>query len=149
MKLPRKTLLAMLAAVIALPVSPFVVAGFIFIASLFTDAHSAEGGVVNYTVRRLPPHACDLFAKDAYQAAEHRAAGADMELLIGSLQSASVADSMKERAFQAVQYVWAHEIDNPHLAYTLAMGACLKPRKEMSPMLEPWLTNPRTFKNAL
>ena len=44
MKLPRKTLLAILAAVIALPVSPFVVAGFIFIASLFTDVHGAEGG---------------------------------------------------------------------------------------------------------
>ena len=44
MKLSRKTLFAAFSAAAVLPVSPFVVAGFIFIASLFTDAHGAEGG---------------------------------------------------------------------------------------------------------
>jgi len=76
-KLPRKTLLAMLAAVIAgrscascardisasmhvIPVSPFVVAGFIFIASLFTDAYGDDGGV-----RKTP---CQIYRDNLYRA---------------------------------------------------------------------------------
>jgi hypothetical protein len=59
-RIPRKTLLGILAAVIALPVSPFVVAGFIFGASLFTDASGEDGGV-----RKTP---CQIYRDNLYRA---------------------------------------------------------------------------------
>ena len=127
----KRLLLLIIAALIALPVSSFVLAA------------------VDYTGRTLRIDACGLFAMDVIKATDHRIAGADMELLIKSIQSQNVAESMKERAFQAVQFAWAHELDDTQLAYTLAMGACLEPRTEMAPIMEPWRTNLRTLKNAL
>jgi len=139
----KRLLLLIIAALIALPVSPFVLATVLYVTSQY--AH----GAVDYTGRTLRIDACGLFAMDVIKATDHRAAGADMELLIKSIQSQNVAESMKERAFQAVQFAWAHELVDTQLAYTLAMGACLEPRTEMAPMMEPWRTNLRTFKNAL
>jgi hypothetical protein len=51
---------------------------------------------------------------------------------------------MKHRAFQAIQLVWKNQLDNPALAYSLAMGLCLKPKQEMAPIDDSWVTSPRT-----
>jgi len=32
------------------------------------------------------------------------------------------------------------------MAYTLALGICLEPKKNMAPLDEPWITSPRTSK---
>ena len=51
---------------------------------------------------------------------------------------------MKHRAFKAIQLVWKNQLDNPALAYSLAMGLCLKPKEEMAPIDDLWVTSPRT-----
>lgn len=99
----------------------------------------------DYTDRSSIPNACELFAQDAWQAADNLSQGVALPQLLSLLETAPVSDNEKERAFQAIQFVWGHQLDNPVLAYTLAMGLCLKPKHEMAPMDEPWITSPRTI----
>ena len=100
----------------------------------------------DYTSRRYSAHSCELFAKDAYQAAANKQNGISLADLLQFIDTAPVSDSQKHRAFQAIQLVWKYQLDNPLLAYTLAMGLCLQPRQEMAPMDEPWITSPRTIR---
>jgi len=100
---------------------------------------------VDYTSRSYLNPSCELFAKDAYQAADNFGHGVVLQDLLELVEGAPVPDSDKDRAFQAIQLVWNHQLDNPLLAYTVAMGLCLKPRHEMAPMDEPWVTSPRTI----
>ena len=64
----------------------------------------------------------------------------------GLIESAPVADSTKDRVFQAIQFVWKNQLDNPVMAYDLAMGLCLKPKHKMAPIDEPWSISLRTSK---
>ncbi len=103
---------------------------------------SAGGG--DYMSRNYSAYFCEPFARNAWRAAEIYRHGTSLPELLSFIDIAPVADSEKHRAFQAVQFVWKNRVDNPLMAYTLAMGLCLKPKQEMSPMAEPWLTSPRT-----
>jgi len=102
------------------------------------------GQVIDYTARNHMTHSCELFAEDAYQAADTYSRGAVLQDILELIESAPVPDNMKHRAFQAIQLVWKNQLDNPTLAYSLAMGVCLKPKQVMAPMDEPWVTSPRT-----
>src|SRR3990167_3872093 len=133
----KRLLLLIIAALIALPVSPFVVATVLYVTSQY--AH----GAVDYTGRTLRIDACGLFAMDVIKATDHRIAGADMELLIKSIQSQNVAERMKDRAPQAGHVGWARGLVDTKLAYPLARGWCLEPRRKMALMVEPWPTNLR------
>ena len=102
------------------------------------------GQGIDYTTRNYTTQSCELFAEDAYQAADTFSRGVVLQDVLELIESAPVADSMKHRVFQAIQLVWKNQLDNPTLAYSLAMGVCLKPKQEMAPMDEPWVTSPRT-----
>jgi hypothetical protein len=107
------------------------------------QAALAEG--VDYTNRNYTTSSCELFAKDAYQAADNFVNGVALQDILELIESAPVSDNQKHRAFQAIQLVWNNQLDNPVLAYTVAMGLCLKPKEKMAPMDEPWLISPRTI----
>lgn len=98
----------------------------------------------DYTARTYPAHSCELFADDAYQAADIYRRGVILKNILDLIENMPVADSMKHRAFQAVQLVWKNQLDNPALAYSLALGLCLKPKQEMAPIDDLWVTSPRT-----
>lgn len=104
----------------------------------------AAGQGTDYTSRNFTTNSCKLFANDAYQAADNLGHGVKLPQLLELVDGAPVSDSEKYRAFQAIQFVWKNQLDNPVLASTLAMGLCLKPKQEMAPIDEPWLTSPRT-----
>lgn len=104
------------------------------------------GQSIDYTSRNYMTHSCELFAKDAYQAADTYSRGAALQDVLELIENAHVADSIKHRTFQAIQFVWKNQLDNSELAYSLALGLCLKPKNVMAPMDEPWLTSPRTSK---
>ena len=107
-------------------------------------AQPVMGQGIDYTTRNKLTHACDLFAKDAYQAADTFNRGVVLQDFLELIEGAPVAESMKHRAFQAIQFVLKNQLDNPTLAYSLAMGLCLKPKDKMAPIDEPWMTSPRT-----
>ena len=107
-------------------------------------AQSAHGAEADYTSRNYVLPACELFAQDAFQAADNFSRSADLQDMLVLIEGAPVSDEEKDRAFQAIQFVWKNQLDNPLLAYTVAMGLCLKPKQEMAPMDEPWVTSPRT-----
>ena len=98
----------------------------------------------DYTARTYPAHSCELFADDAYQASDIYRRGVILKNILDLIENMPVADSMKHRAFQAVQLVWKNQLDNPALAYSLALGLCLKPKQEMAPIDDLWITSPRT-----
>jgi len=98
----------------------------------------------DYTTRTYTAHSCELFAEDAYQAADTYRRGVILKDILDLIENAPVADSMKHRAFQAIQLVWKNQLDNPALAYSLALGLCLKPKQEMAPIDDLWVTSPRT-----
>lgn len=112
--------------------------------SLFI-AQPAAGEGIDYTNRNYTTAACELFAKDAWQAADNFSDGVVLQDILELIEGAPVSDSQKHRAFQAIQLVWSSQLDNPLLAYTVAMGLCLKPKQEMAPMDDPWVTSPRTI----
>ena len=113
---------------------------------LLITSQSLRAQGADYTTRNFLIHSCKAFAHDAYQAADSYSHGEELNKILEVIDGARVAESMKNRAFQAVQFVWKNQIDNPVLAYSLAMGLCLTPKKEMAPMDEPWVTSPRTSK---
>lgn len=86
-----------------------------------------------------------MFARDAWQAADNFGHRVKLQDLLDLVESAPVSANEKDRAFQAIQLVWNHQLDNPLLAYTVAMGLCLKPKNQMAPIDEPWVTSPRTI----
>lgn len=98
----------------------------------------------DYTGRNYLPPACALFARDAAQAAENFRAGVTLPRLLALIEQVPLSGEERERTFQAIQLVWKHRLDNPVLAYSVAMGLCLKPKEVMAPMDEPWITSPRT-----
>jgi len=104
---------------------------------------------VNYSDQKYDPNACELFAHDAEKASINFQRGVTLQTILKTIEHAPLTDSQKERVFQAVQFVYGNEIDNPVLAYQLAMGLCLQPRYYMSPQDDPWHTNPRMNKNPL
>jgi hypothetical protein len=111
---------------------------------LLLIAQPVMGQGIDYTTRNNIAHSCELFAKDAFQAANSYSRGVVLQDVLVLIEGASVAESMKHRAFQAIQFVWKNQLDNPTLAYSLAMGVCLKPKQVMAPIDEPWITSPRT-----
>ena len=108
-------------------------------------AQPVKGESVDYTSRNYLSNACEMFARDAWQAADNFGHGVKLEDVLKLVESAPVSDTEKDRAFQAIQFVWNHQLDNPLLAYTVAMGLCLKPKNQMAPIDEPWITSPRTI----
>jgi hypothetical protein len=118
----------------------------ILIVWLLIVAQPVKGQGIDYTTRNYTVHFCELFAKDAYQAADSYSRGAVLQDILELIESAHVSDIMKHRAFQAIQFVWKNQLDNAVLAYSLAMGLCLKPKNTMAPIDEPWMTSPRTSK---
>lgn len=104
------------------------------------------GQGIDYMTRNYTTQSCELFAKDAYKAADTYSRGVVLHDLLELINGTPVAESMKHRVFQAIQFVWKNQLDNPVLAYSLAMGLCLKPKQQMAPMDEPWMTSPRTNK---
>lgn len=104
----------------------------------------AWGQGADYTNRSYTASSCELFAHDAFQAADKYSRGVVLQELLDLIEAAPVSDNEKHRAFQAIQLVWKNQLDNPTLAYTLAMGLCLEPKQSMAPMDEPWLISPRT-----
>lgn len=104
----------------------------------------ASGQGIDYTSRNYTTTSCELFANDAYQASNNLEHGVSLPDILELIDGAPASESEKHRAFQAIQFVWKNQLDNPVLAYTLAMGLCLKPKQEMAPIDEPWLTSPRT-----
>ena len=119
-----------------------IIALLISVSWIIAQPVMAEG--VDYTNRNYTTESCELFANDAYQAADNYSRGVVLQDILELIESAPVADSMKHRVFQAVQFVWKNQLDNPTLAYSLAFGLCLKPKNKMAPMDEPWVTSPRT-----
>lgn len=109
---------------------------------ILTQQVLGQGGL--YTNRSNLTPACELFAKDAYQAADNFNRGVVLDDMLDLIQGAPVPESQKQRAFEAIQLVWKNQLDNPLMAYSLAMGLCLEPKHEMAPIAEPWLTSPRT-----
>lgn len=109
-------------------------------------ASPAQGQGIDYTMRNYTTQSCELFANDAYYAANSFKRGVVLQEVLETINAVSVADSMRHRAFQAVQLVWKNQLDNPTLAYSLAMGLCLKPKKEMAPIDEPLASSLRTSK---
>ena len=116
------------------------------IVGLLIISQPVFAGNVDYTNRRNTVIACELFAKDAYQAADNFGHGIVLEDILDLIDGSPVSDGKKNRAFQAIQFVWKNQLGNPVMAYTLAMGICLEPKKEMAPVDEPWITSPRTSK---
>ncbi len=112
----------------------------------FIMSQSVYAGNADYTNRHNTVIACELFAKDAYQAADNFNDGVVLNDILNLIDGSPVSDSKKHRAFQAIQFVWKNQLANPVMAYTLAMGTCLEPKKEMAPLDEPWITSPRTSK---
>ena len=106
---------------------------------------SAHGAEADYTGRNYVLPACELFAKDAAQAADNFSDDVALPKLLDLIEGAPVSAEEKDRAFQAIQLVWKNQLGNPLLAYTVAMGLCLKPKHVMAPMDEPWVTSPRTI----
>ena len=102
------------------------------------------GQGIDYTTRNYTTQSCELFAKDAYQAADTFKRGIVLQDVLELIEGVPVAESMKHRVFQAIQFVWKNQLDNPVLAQNLAMGLCLKPKQVMAPMDEPWVTSLRT-----
>ena len=108
-------------------------------------AQSAHAVEADYTSRNYVLPACELFARDASQAADNFSDGVPLPKLLELIDSVPFSDEDKDRAFQAIQLVWKSQLENPLLAYTVAMGLCLKPKHVMAPMDEPWITSPRTI----
>ena len=121
-----------------------LIALLILVSLLIKQPAFAAG--VDYTNRNYTTDSCELFAMDAYQAADTFQRGVVLNDVLEVIEGAPVADSMKHRVFQAIQFVWKNQLDNPTLAYSLAMGVCLKPKENMAPMDEPWMTSPRTIR---
>ena len=113
---------------------------------LFAISQPVYAGNADYTNRHNTVNACELFAKDAYQAADNFSDGVVLEDILDLIDGSPVSEGKKHRAFQAIQFVWKNQLDNPVMAYTLAMGICLEPKKVMAPLDEPWITSPRTSK---
>ncbi len=111
---------------------------------LITQPVMGQG--IDYTARNYTTYSCQLFAKDAYFAAYTYKDGVVLQDVLELIEHAPVSETMKHRVFQATQFVWKNQLDNPVLAQSLAMGLCLKPKQEMAPIDEPWLTSPRTSK---
>ena len=111
---------------------------------VFAQPVWGQGG--NYTNRNNLTASCELFAKDAYQASVNLGSGVKLQSLLELIEAAPVSYNQKHRAFQAIQLVWKNQLDNPLMAYSLAMGLCLKPKQEMAPIAEPWLVSPRTIR---
>lgn len=101
---------------------------------------------VDYTDRSYTINACKLFGSDAYIASSSYARGDNLVDILKLIEHEPMPDSSRQRAFQAVQFVWKNQLDNPVLAKSVAIGLCLKPKKQMAPMDEPWFTSPRTSK---
>ena len=112
----------------------------------FIISQSVFAGNADYTNRHNTTNACELFAKDAYQAADNFDDGVVLKDILDLIDGSPVSEGKKHRAFQAIQFVWKNQIGNPVMAYTLAMGICLEPKKEMAPADDPWITSPRTNK---
>ena len=98
----------------------------------------------DYTTSPYTAHSWEFVAEDAYQAADPFRRGVVLGDILDLIENAPVAESMKHRAFKAIQLVWKNQLDNPALAYSLAMGLCLKPKEEMAPIDDLWVTSPRT-----
>lgn len=113
---------------------------------LIVIAQPVYGQGVDYTMRNYTAHSCQLFANDAYHAADNFKEGAVLQKVLKLINDVPVAESKKHRMFQAIQLVWKNQLDNPTLAYSLAMGLCLKPKRGMAPMDEPQLSSLRTRK---
>ena len=116
------------------------------ITSYMMITQAVMGHGTDYTSRTFTINSCKLFAKDAYQASDNFGRGVVLQDIQGLIESSPVADSMKNRVFQAIQLVWKNQLDNPVMAYDLAMGLCLKPKHKMAPMDEPWSISLRTSK---
>lgn len=113
---------------------------------LLLIAQPVLGQGIDYTTRNYSARYCKSFAHDAYQAASTYSQGAKLQDVLDTIENANVTDSMKHRSFQAIQFVWKNQLDNAVLAYSLALGLCLKPKYFMAPMDDPWITSPRTSK---
>ncbi len=87
----------------------------------------------DYTNQNNVGHVCDLFAKDTVQASNAYKHGANLPHLLESFNVADVSEGQKDMASQAIAFVWKHQIDDPILAYILAMSACLKQKSVMAP----------------
>ncbi len=103
------------------------------------NIHAAD-----YTNRHNKANACELFANEAYQASDNFSRGTALSDILNLIDGSPVSDSRKHRAFQAIQFVWKNQIDNPIMAYSLAMGTCLEPKTAMAPLDDLWITSPRT-----
>ncbi len=113
---------------------------YIFLLLISSSALAAD-----FTNRRNLVNACQLFAIDAYQASVQFQHGVALPDLLEVIDSILIPDSTKQRAAQAIQFVWDNQITDQTLAYALAMGICLEPKKEMPPA-DPWLASFRTSK---
>jgi len=122
----------------------FLIANVIVLS--FIISQPVHAGNADYTNRHNTVNACELFASDAYQAADNFGHGIVLGDILDLIDGSPVSDGKKHRAFQAIQFVWKNQLGNPVMAYSLAMGICLKPKKEMAPIDEPWITSPRTNK---
>ena len=87
----------------------------------------------DYTNSKNVPNACELFAQDAVQASGFYRSRTDLAELLAVIDGAPVTDAEKDRAQQAIAYVWKNQIDDPSMAYALAMGVCLSPKRHLAP----------------
>ena len=88
----------------------------------------------DYTNGKNVPNACHLFATDAEHAATIYNGDINLKEILIIIGAAPFSDSMKDRVQQAFVYVWENQIDNPVMAYSLAMGVCLSPKKSIAPL---------------
>ena len=122
---------------------------FSLMLSLVLFAAVASAQSVEYTNRKNTDFACELFARDAYHAAQQLQNGNDLTMVLNAIEYAPVSPGAKHRAFEAIQLVWKNQLHNPVLASTIAMGLCVSPRQTMAPLDDVWAVSPRTIKDIL
>lgn len=116
------------------------------IIALLISATPVYGVDVNYTSRSFTQYACEQFAHDVYQASSTYKYGIELPKVLSSVENMVGTETKKHRVFEAIQFVWKNQLDNPTLAYSLAMGLCLPPKKARVPLDEPYMVSPRTAK---
>lgn len=114
----------------------YIIATVLFFCFIYVQVVYAA----DYTNQKNTIQACQLFGQDAAQAAGFYKSQTALDDLLGMIQGSPATDSQKERASQAIQYVWKNQISDQQAAFQLAMGACLHEKRSLAPVDDDFLS---------